>query len=59
MAHAGLKGATIAPLLGEGSSSIEELLHAAQRLAPGLIELLVLGVEVLAVNARADSEVSL
>jgi purine-nucleoside phosphorylase len=59
MAHAGLKGATIAPLLGEGTSSVEELLHAAQRLAPSLLELLVLGVEVLAVNARADSEVSL
>lgn len=59
MAHAGLKGATIAPLLGEGTATVEDLLISAQRLAPGLQELLILGAEVLAANARADSEVSL
>jgi purine-nucleoside phosphorylase len=56
MAHSGLSGITIAALLGEGDAKVEDLVASAQRLAPGLIELIVYSTELLAANTRAEVE---
>lgn len=59
MAHSGLSGLTIAALLGRCDATVEELVASAQRLAPGLIELIIAATESLAANARLDAEASL
>lgn len=56
MAHSGLSGVTIAALLGEGDAKTEELVAAAQRLAPGLIELILCATELLATNSRREAQ---
>ena len=56
MAHSGLSSITIAALLGEGDAKVEDLVASAQRLAPGLIELIVCATELLGSNSRAEAE---
>ena len=56
MAHSGLSGLTIAALLGHGEADVEELVASAQRLAPGLTELIPAAVEILATNSRSEAE---
>lgn len=56
MAHSGLSGITLAALLGVGDAKVEELVASAQRLAPGLIELIVCATEALAINSRSEAK---
>ncbi len=56
MAHSGLSSLTIAALLGKGDAAMEDLIASAQRLAPGLAELIPTAVEILAHNGRQDAK---
>jgi purine-nucleoside phosphorylase len=54
MAHSGLCGLTIVALLGDPEASVEELLEASTRLAPGLCELIEAAIDPLAERSRQE-----
>jgi purine-nucleoside phosphorylase len=56
MAHAGLGGLCLTALLGTPDAKLEDLLAAADRLAPGLLELLMAAIPLLAAHSRSEAE---
>jgi hypothetical protein len=56
MAHSGLSGITLVAMLGNPTDSVEELLEASTRLAPGLCELIEASIEPLAALSRSEQE---
>jgi len=56
MAHAGLGGLCLVALLGGDADKVEDLLAAADRLAPGLLELLTTAIPPLAAHSRAQAK---
>lgn len=56
MAHSGLSGITLIAMLGDPEVSVEELLKTANRLAPGLIELIQAAIDPLAIRCRLEKE---
>jgi purine-nucleoside phosphorylase len=56
MAHSGLSGITLIAILGDPDVSVEELLKASTRLAPGLSELIQAAIDPLAARSRLELE---
>jgi len=56
MAHCGLEGLALVPLLGAASACVEDLLAASERLAPGLAELVEASIAPLAARARSERQ---
>jgi len=56
MAHCGLGGLTIIALVGQPDATIEDLLNASSRLAPGLAEIIETAIDPLADRARLERQ---